>query len=406
MTTFNANEAYVWIWLPNATEPIVSGKIEFHDSQYDFFYGQSYLYCKEALALSAQNIPLLSGEIFTSPSNLHPIFCDSLPDSWGQRVLLQKYQKTLSPLDMLLLSSSDRIGALHFQKTPDNFTPQYVNHATLEQLYEASMLIEKGQPLPEDLAIAIIHGTSVGGARPKALLSDDHKKYIAKFSSSTDLYPIVQAEYAAMWLAKKVGIHVAEVSLTEVANKYVLLVERFDRVKVSNSWARKFMVSALTMLGLDEMQGRYASYLDLSQLITKMCKNPKKDQKELFRRMIFNILIGNTDDHAKNHAFFWDGINYQLAPAYDICPYLRIGLEATQAMSVGKFGSYSTLKNALSSSQTFGLSEEEAKTEIENITDGIKQSWPQACDHAKLTEQQQKQLTGTAVLNPYCFYTE
>lgn len=219
-------------------------------------------------------------------------------------------------------------------------------------------------------------------------------------------YRMQQAEFAAMWLANKIGINTASVKLKNSAGKYILLVERFDRINIQQTWTRKFMVSALTLLGLDENEGRYASYLNLAEQIRKYAKNPIADLHELYQRMVFNILVGNTDDHAKNHAFFWDGHYYTLTPAYDICPYLRAGHEATQAMTVGEMGNYSLLKNALTAANCFGFTEEEAKKKINALVDAVKTFWPEACKQAELTAQQKKQLTGTAVLNPFCFFEQ
>jgi serine/threonine-protein kinase HipA len=164
---------------------------------------------------------------------------------------------------------------LHFQSSSDLYQAQYENHATLEQLMEAASRIENGQALSEELALALLHGSSVGGARPKALLESGNKKYIAKFSSTGDIYPIVQAEYAAMWLADKVGIKTANVELIFSFGKYILLVERFDRDFQDGAWSRKFLTSALCLLNLGEMEGRYASYLELADVIRKVSRESK-----------------------------------------------------------------------------------------------------------------------------------
>lgn len=405
-SNLNHNEAFVWIWLPNTSKPIVAGKLEVNGQHHDFFYGQSYLENPNAIALSSSEIPLVRGKRFTSQYDIHAVIKDALPDSWGRRVLYHRHQTTsLSVLDMLLLSSSDRIGALHFQETSTQFEPCYENHASLEQLLEAANLIEQGQPVPKELEIALLHGTSIGGARPKALIEETNKKYIAKFSSSSDLFPIVQAEFATMWLAEKIGLHATPVKLVQIKGKFVLLIERFDRTRVNNDdWQRKFMVSGLTLLGLDESEGRYASYLDMADQIRRHNREPINDLHELFRRMVFNILVGNTDDHAKNHAFFWDGHYFELTPAYDVCPFPRVGQETTQAMIVGKHDAFSQLSNALSAAPWFQLSEQETKEEINRLVENVKSHWPEACEKAKLTKQQKDQLTGSAILNPYCFY--
>lgn len=403
MKTFDQRACYVWAWLPNHAEPLVCGKLQQAGNKYEFFYASSYMQLEVAIPL-AHNMPL-GPEIFTPKYELSGAFSDSLPDAWGRRVLNHHYKTlNMSPIDMLLLSSTDRIGALHFQNQPSQYQSHDEDHATIEQLRQACEMIEKGETLPKSLDVAIAHGTSVGGARPKALIDADDLKYIAKFSSSTDFYPIVKAEFAVMWLAGKIGLDVAKTKLIDVGGKSALLVNRFDREKVSKKWRRKFITSALTLLELDEIEARYASYLDVADSIRKFNQDPRSQLLELYRRMVFNILVGNTDDHAKNHAFFWDGESYKLTPAYDICAYPRAGQEATQAMIIGELGAQSTLKNALSGASYFLLDSKDARHEIDQIYELIKEHWSEAAQQAKLTNVQKQQLENSSILNPYCFY--
>ncbi|CAN0585884.1 unnamed protein product, partial [Laminaria digitata] len=210
------------------------------------------------------------------------------------------------------------------------YVPRSVQAATLEELLTAAEKVERGIPLTPELDQALFHGSSLGGARPKAMIEEDEKKLIAKFSSSSDTYNVVKAEFIAMRLAAKAGLNVAPVRLAHVAGKDVLLVERFDRLHIGDAWQRKAMVSALTIFGLDEMMARYASYADLTEVIRHRFSQPKDTLRELFGRLVFNILCGNTDDHARNHAAFWDGKSLHLTPAYDICPQSRTGNEASQ----------------------------------------------------------------------------
>ena len=135
-----------------------------------------------------------------------------------------------------------------------------------------------------------------------------------------------------MRLAHIAGLNVAPVELARVANKDVLLIERFDHQQKGEDWSRKAMISALTLLGLDEMMAQYASYETLAEIIRYRFIDPKNTLRELFSRLAFNILCGNTDDHARNHAAFWDGHSLTLTPAYDICPQGCAGNEASQAM--------------------------------------------------------------------------
>lgn len=155
-------------------------------------------------------------------------------------------------------SGSDRIGGLDFQFSAKNYEARLAGQASLEELLRSANLIEKGMPLTPELAQAINHGTSIGGARPKALINDEATKYIAKFSSSTDQYNVIKAEYIAMHLARSCGLNVAGVKLASASGKDVLLIERFDREFKNEGWTRKLMLSALTLLNLDEMTPHYS----------------------------------------------------------------------------------------------------------------------------------------------------
>ncbi|WP_341327763.1 HipA domain-containing protein [Methylotuvimicrobium sp. KM2] len=194
------------------------------------------------------------------------------------------------------------------------YIPRSASNAPLEELLKSAERVEQGIPLTPELDQALFHGSSIGGARPKALIEDQGTKFIAKFSSSSDLYSVVKAEFIAMRLAVAAGVKAATVKLVQATNKDILLIERFDRVKTAHGWTRKAMVSALTMSGLNDMMARYASYETFAEIIRHRFDNPKKTLEELFSRLVFNILCGNTDDHARNHAVFWNGKNSVLHP--------------------------------------------------------------------------------------------
>jgi serine/threonine-protein kinase HipA len=295
----NPTELYVWIWLPDETEPVVAGRLAAQGRTYIFNYGRSYLERHNAIPVYDAELPLTSGIIplvtgLTMPGCLR----DAAPDAWGRRVILNKrFGKTalqidpgsIDELSYLIESGSDRIGALDFQLSPTEYIPRFAAGAPLEELIKAAELVEKGVPLTPELAQALQHGTSIGGARPKALVQSDNHKYIAKFSTSTDLYSVVKAEFIAMRLALMAGLQVAPVDLLNVAGKDVLMVKRFDRVATPAGWQRKGIVSALTMLQLDEMMARYASYHDLANLVRERFVLAPSTLKELFSRIVFNI---------------------------------------------------------------------------------------------------------------------
>ena len=337
---------------------------------------------------------------------------DAAPDAWGRRVILNRTfgrkgkdvdTAALDELIYLLESGSDRIGALDFQHSPYEYVARTAQTATLEELLSAAEKVEKGVPLTPDLDQALFHGTSIGGARPKAMIQDGDTKMIAKFSSSTDTYNVVKAEYVAMRLAAKAGLNVAPVHLARAAGEDVLLVERFDRERTKDHWTRKAMVSALTLFGLDEMMARYASYEDLAEIIRHRFTSPKATLHELYGRLVFNILCGNTDDHARNHAGFWDGEHLTLTPAYDICPQSRSGNEASQAMLIVGDNRTSTLATCLEAAPNFQLGEKAAKDIIARQVDTVRDGWDDICREAVLTEVERNLFGQRMFLNDSIF---
>lgn len=404
-----SSQAYVWVWLPGTVEPVVAGRLFDTGASptfYGFNYGRSYLERKDAIPLSPFEFPLRAGAHEPSGMLIMPsCIRDAGPDAWGRRIL-ESQQKTfgLNELDYLLQSGSDRIGALDFQLSSQNYIARRMGHPSLDDLHKAAQMLDQNQPLPPELEQALLRGTSVGGARPKAVITDGDKKYIAKFSSSTDTYDVIRAEYIAMKLARICELDVAEVSLATSLNKQVLLVERFDRESGSAGTTRRILLSGLGLMKLDEMEARYASYPDLADIVRQRFENPQSSLRELFRRLVFNVLIGNTDDHARNHAAFWDGQKLELAPAYDICPQPRTGGEASQGMQIqGTQGNLATLDNVRSIADRFMLTHEEATQLANGMVTSIRNRWDSVCDSARLAEGQRQLLWGKSVFSRYCF---
>lgn len=405
-------DVFVWIWLPGATEPVVAGRLVQDGDRLIFNYGASYRARPDAIPIYEPELPLRAGSIeplagLSMPSCIR----DGSPDAWGRRVIINRMTgmkpdgpdvPDLGELTFLLQSGSDRIGALDFQSSAKEYVPRLTAAATLEELLDAADHIENGLPITPALDQALNHGTSIGGARPKALIDADEKKFIAKFSSGVDIYSVVKAEFIAMRLAARCGLNVAPVSVTHAGGKDVLLIERFDRVKEGETWTRRAMVSALTMFGMDEMMARYASYEDLAEIIRHRFTNPRATLRELFGRICFNILCGNTDDHARNHAAFWDGRALSLTPAYDICPQSRTGNVATQAMLIKGEDRSSTLEACLNAAADYQLSEAEALDLIEGQITTIAENWAETCAAAEVTPTDQALFAGRQFLNSYC----
>lgn len=413
MTSDAYTDCYVWVWLPNAVEPVVAGKLEQDGDNLVFAYGQSYLERRNAIAIYEPELPLQRGTLpLLNGLSVPNAIRDAAPDAWGRRVIINRTmglkgvaadQVELNELTFLLESGSDRIGRLDFQKSPTEYVPRQKQAATFKELIESAERVQEGVPLTPELDQALYHGTAIGGARPKALIDDAERKMIAKFSASGDTYSVVKGEYIAMRLAAIAGLNVAPVELVKAADKDVLLIERFDREHHADGWRRRGIVSALTLMELDEMMARYASYEKLAEIIRVRFTEPKATLREMYGRLVFNILCGNTDDHARNHAAFWAGHALSLTPAYDICPQGRTGGEASQAMSIVGGVNLSKLSVCVRAAPNFLLKEKEAKAVINHQRDVIETHWGAVCDEAELNEIDRRLFWKRQFLNDYAF---
>ena len=404
--TSEPRQAFVWVWLPGAVDPVVAGRLDRTGEIVTFTYGQSYFAREDAIALYEPELPLRRGEISPLVGDVAGAIADAAPDSWGRRVILNRMvgrdvldTTDLNLLTYLLESGSDRIGALDFQASSSNYFSRHAGTASLEETMQSAQRVEEGIPLSPALDQALLHGSSIGGARPKALLSDGARRLIAKFSSKPDTYSVVKAEFVVMELARRAGLNVATVALTDALGKDVLLIDRFDRPP---GGGRRAMVSALTILGLDEVGARYASYAELARIVRARFTDPLPTLRELFSRITFNILSGNNDDHARNHAAFWDGTMLTLTPAYDICPQPRAGSETAQLMAIGEDGyRMSQLAGCVARASTYLLSEPDAREIIDHQIDVIETDWADVCDQAALTEVDRAWFWQRQFLNPY-----
>lgn len=408
-------ETFVWAWLPGASEPVVAGRLVPTGDLFTFNYGRSYLARADAIPLYLPELPLRSGRIDPLANlTIAGVVDDAGPDAWGQRVVMRHMvgataddadPAELSRLTYLLRSGSNRIGALDFQASAATYEGRGDAPTSIAELAEAADRVDRGIPLNQDLDLALLHGSSIGGARPKALVNDGERRLIAKFSSASDIYPVVKGEFLAMELARRAGLDVAAVELRKILGKDVLLVERFDREQVAGE-QRRAIVSALTMLGLDaEREGRYATYFDLAQIIRARFSDPRKNLRELFARITFNVLVGNIDDHARNHSAFWDGRTetLTLTPAYDLCPQARSGLTASQAMAFAPATRGSQLELCVEASSTYLISEAGAREIIDHQIETIAAEWDIVAEAAKLTDDERRYFQRRQFLNPYAF---
>ena len=398
--------AYAWVWLPGAVEPVVAGRLNALGDAVAFTYGRSYLDNPNAISLFDPELPLGGERLIPSNGPIASCIADAGPDAWGQRVILNRLvgrdaedTAELGPLTYLLSSGSDRVGALDFQESATEYVPRLAQTATLDELVTSAERVQQGLPLTPGLDAALLHGSSIGGARPKASLTDGGRSLIAKFSATSDTYPVVKGEFVAMTLAARVGLDVAKVSLTTAHGRDVLLVQRFDR---EPSARRRAMVSALTISGLGEMGFRYATYWGLADSIRARFTSPDATLNELFSRITFNIFTGNTDDHPRNHAAFWDGDALTLTPAYDIAPQARTGGMTRQLMAIGRDGwRDSQVAGCIERAHEYHLNQADAADIVARQREVITKSWDEVCDLAELSTVDRAFFWQRQFLNPY-----
>lgn len=398
---------FVWAWLPGQSEPVVCGQVWEVGGSHAFRYGRSYLERPEAIALFG--IPL-GDDVISPPAGmrLHGALRDGLPDAWGQHVILNRLTgrsgqhadtEELSDVTYMRESASDRFGAIDFQDSPEQYLARQED-ATLDDLADAAAALEEGRPLPPGLEAALTHGTSVGGARPKATLVDAQGDgWIAKFSSTSDRgNPVVRHEALALDLASQCGIDVVEHRLTTAAGRDALLVRRFDR---GPAGTRIMAVSGLTMLGLWETAGRYATYPALLDALRANGAAPEAVGREFFTRIAVNMALGNSDDHARNHAALWDGESLRLSPAYDIDPCRSPGWDSNQAIAYGRSGErVSDLGALIKQASVYKLGHNEARNIVDRVIGAVESGWDNAVDRAQLTKHQGQLLRGSRVLHP------
>lgn len=304
---------------------------------------------------------------------------DSAPDQWGRRLMRRaerrnaekenRTPRTLFEMDYLLgVSDETRLGALRFKTLNDDIflspketgVPSIID---LGNLLGATERILRDEETDEDLQMIFAPGSSLGGARPKASVVDQHKNLaIAKFPKETDEYSLETWEEIALILAKKAGIKTPEHELIKVANKPVLLSKRFDRIDNK----RVPFVSAMSMTG--SLDGEGGSYLDIVDVISQYGSQAKKDKEELFKRMVFNILISNTDDHLRNHGFLRvDNNGWTLSPAYDLNPTPQDIKPRILSTKIDFDDGTCSIDLALEVASLFGLKNDFAKEIIKDV---------------------------------------
>jgi serine/threonine-protein kinase HipA len=388
------SEAFVYLMLPSTTKFVTAGKIALSTDALGmttgrFVYGRRYLDREDALPIDPLELKLDTQTYETQ--RMHGLFGalrDAAPDFWGRRVIEKHAGRPMeTELDYLLHSPDDRAGALGFGLNPEPPAPQRKFNRTIELARLQSLADElvkdedKPPTLTQDhdqISALLLLGTSMGGARPKAVIEDGEALWIAKFNRTDDRWNHARVEHAMLNLARECGLRVALSRLETVAGRDVLLVKRFDREHTPEGYHRARMLSALTLLRTsDSHQDRDKwSYLLLVEELRRICSHPKAAAEELFKRMVFNALISNNDDHPRNHAVIAPGDAWELSPAYDLTPMPQVSLERRDlALTVGGLGRRASAQNLLSQCTRFLLAQVEASKLIDDMEARVRARW-------------------------------
>lgn len=395
---------FVFIHPPGQTEAIPAGRLELVSRDGElltsrFQYGERYRQRVDALDVDPVSLPL-AGETATArePVRGLPLFGairDAAPDSWGRRVIENRLGRAgpLPEVTYLDHAGSDRSGALDIRTNRDSAPRESTLPASIDLPYllEAVERIEAGEPVPAQLAHFFQGGPTMGGMRPKAVIREGGRQFVAKFTSASDRrFSVPAVEHATLMLARACGLDVPDTRLVRLdGDRAVMLIERFDREPVDDGFARRHMVSALTMLGVSELESPDLSYEAIAGVISARgaAAYVERDRVELFKRMVFNILVTNNDDHLRNHAFLYDaaGRGWRLSPLYDVVPSPEVGTDRFLNLGVGPQGRAARLDNALAGAGAFGIHRRAAARVIEELVSRTR-TWRNTFDECGVSE--------------------
>lgn len=357
------------------------------EETYSFSYEPNWLKNNEEISLDPNLFPYEGRQYIPEGKRQFGIFLDSSPDRWGRTLLKRKENltaskenrkvKTLTEVDYLLgVDDETRMGAIRFRLDPSGpflaqssfSVPPLVK---LRELEDASHRYEgEGESDEKLVSMLLFPGSSLGGARPKANVKDPKGNlWIAKFPSRHDEYDIGAWEYVAHELSKMCGINAPEAKLMKFSPRgSTFLNKRFDRIKDR----RIHFASAMTLLGKNDGESIESSYLDLLEFIMENSCRPKEDAKELFKRLVFNIAVKNTDDHLRNHGFILDEKGWRLSPCYDVNP----NPEGTHlSLNISETENDLNMELALESAPCYGLKKDQAKEIVETILKTVKANY-------------------------------
>jgi serine/threonine-protein kinase HipA len=408
-----SRDCYVYITLPGHTSPVAAGRFELSVRGGvplgRFVYGKRYLENPDAVEFDPVELKLAPKTYETiALKGVFGALRDSGPDYWGRRVIERHVGKTqLSELDYLLYSPDDRAGALGFglNRTPPAPRRKFNQTLELEKLQRiADAVIAKEDVLADAVTGQVeelmLIGTSMGGARPKAVVEDQDGLWLAKFNCHDDRWNYARVEHAMLLLARSCGITTAESRIVTIGGRDVLLVKRFDREMIEGGYLRARMVSGLTLLraeDTDQVRDKW-SYVLLAEELRRASAQPERDAAELFKRMCFNALISNTDDHPRNHALIARAREWKLSPAYDLIPSTPVSVERRDlALTVGDAGRHANAENILTQCQRFLLQRDQAGALVREMAVRVKASWHRVARGAGVSEAHCELISGAFV---------
>ena len=386
-------ERYVTIQLPGDAQAVPAGLLTLVEEGRRtllsrFTYGRGYLRRANAVVVDPVSLPLHAR---AERADITPIgglelfgaLRDATPDLWGRRVIenrLRADPDSLPESAFLDHAGPHRAGALGIQQSLSDapHAGDLPGIMELEHLLEAADRIESGLPVPAHLELFFTGAPSLGGARPKALLVCDDHQWIAKFPARNDPFDVPVIERATLELARQAGLAVPPTRLETLPDgRHVMLIQRFDRGRQSHAFPKRHMVSALTALGVHEQNSTQMRYADIARAIEQLGTRGQVqvDRTELFRRLVFNILVSNDDDHLRNHAFLYDDTarGWRLSPLYDVVPRPSASHERYLHLGVGPEGRVAALDNALAGCEQFGLNSTEAAAIIEQMVRTVRE---------------------------------
>ncbi len=349
-------------------QALLAGQLLLDNLRGRFKYAKSYLDHPRAFALDPVNLPL-SSEVRESTRTreapgIFGVLLDAGPDEWGRRQLSKtRTPPPVSHVEFLLAASGEGVGALHFTAAVGDKPkpPPRRPFDSLVHLQHIAADIEAGREIDRSLAPYFLQGSGIGGARPKTLIEHEGRHWIAKFGRESDLVDMCRVEHASMRMARAAGIDVPDVRLTETGRGSVVLVERFDR----DAQAQHHLISVASLINkfdITQYDESAMSYPGIFQLGKRISGDTRHLANRVFRRMLFNVAVGNTDDHLRNHAFFKraGSAQYELTPAYDVVPHT--GLQGSHAIAIGAFGTTPSIDNYNAAAKRMGLGADNART--------------------------------------------